>query len=163
MDCKRMLETYLRSEGVPFQTQRHPVAYTARAVAAAEHLPADLVAKVVVVFADGDPAMLVLPAAYDVDLDRAGDAIGAAVVRLAHEDELRVLFDNCAIGTMPPFGNLYDLPVYVDESLTREAHIVFQVGTHQDTMSLAYRDYARLVRPIVADFAFEPAEVTAGR
>jgi Ala-tRNA(Pro) deacylase len=158
-----MLESYLRSEGVPFHTQRHSVAYTARGVAAAEHLPYNLVAKVVVVFADAKPVMLVLPAAYHVDLVGAGAAIGAAAVRLAHEDELRVLFDNCVVGTMPPFGNLYDLPVYVDESLTRDERIVFQVGTHADTMRLAYRDYAHLVRPIVADFAAATAEFTATR
>jgi Ala-tRNA(Pro) deacylase len=54
---------------------------------------------------------------------------------------------------MPPFGNLYDLPLYVDRSLAEDETIVFDSGTHTDTMSMKYADFARLAKPIVAEFA----------
>ena len=54
---------------------------------------------------------------------------------------------------MPPFGNLYDLPVYVDVSLTEDPSIVFQAGTHTETMRIRYADFARLVKPTVLDIA----------
>jgi Ala-tRNA(Pro) deacylase len=54
---------------------------------------------------------------------------------------------------MPPLGNLYNVPVYVDRALTEDLEIVFQAGSHRDTMKIAYKDYARLVKPVVADFA----------
>jgi Ala-tRNA(Pro) deacylase len=162
MQCLQRLEAYLREQKVPFQIQHHPLAYTAREVAATEHLPTYLMAKVVVVFADGRPVMLVVPASLHVSLDQAGKAIGAAVARLAHEEELATLFPDCAIGAMPPFGNLYDLPVYVDRTLAQDEHMVFQAGTHADTMRMAYADFARLVQPAVAEFAFpRPALTTA--
>jgi Ala-tRNA(Pro) deacylase len=37
---------------------------------------------------------------------------------------------------MPPFGNLYGVPVVVDRSLAEEDTIVVQTGTHSDTLSL---------------------------
>jgi len=116
---------------------------------------------VVVVFADGQPVMLVLPASLHVSLDNAGKAIGATVARLAHEAELSTLFPDCAVGAMPPFGHLYDLPVYVDRTLTQDEHIVFQAGTHADTMRVAYADFARLVQPTVAEFAIPQPALTA--
>ena len=63
---------------------------------------------------------------------------------------------------MPPFGNLYGVPVYVDQTLTERAMIVFQAGTHTDTIRMAYADYARLVKPKVLDIVRE-ARAVAGR
>ncbi|HEU5317115.1 MAG TPA: flagellar FlbD family protein [Chloroflexota bacterium] len=153
MACREKLEQYLRSEGVPFEVRRHATAFTAQQVAESEHVPGKLVAKVIVVFAGGSPAMLVIPASYRADLDAAARALGVDSVRLAQEDDFETLFPDCEVGAMPPFGNLYDMPVYVDRSLAEDETIVVQAGTHTETISLTYADYARLVRPTVAEFA----------
>ena len=151
--CKDRLETYLRQQQVPYQTQHHPVAYTAQEVAASEHIPGRMLAKVVMVVADGKLAMIVTPATYQVDLGETAAALEANTVRLAREDEFAATFPECEVGAMPPFGNLFGLPVYVDRSLTRDETIVFQAGTHTDTMSMRYADYERLVNPTVMDLA----------
>ena len=153
MDCKERLETYLREQGVSYQTQHHAEAFTAQEIAALEHVPGRILAKVVMVVADGKLAMLVVPAPDHVDLVKAAEALGAKEARLAEEGEFASAFPDCEVGAMPPFGNLYDVPVYVDEALTQEPAIVFNAGTHTDTMSLAYQDFARLVRPEVVDLA----------
>jgi nicotinate phosphoribosyltransferase len=69
------------------------------------------------------------------------------------EDFLRSLGRLRFTGAVPPFGNLYGLPVYVDRTLAAEVVIVCQAGTHTDTVSLRLADFERLVRPVVADFA----------
>jgi Ala-tRNA(Pro) deacylase len=153
MQCKERLETYLRDEGVPFEVQHHPVAYTAQQVAASEHIPGKLLAKTVMVIADGKMVMLALPAPYRVDLESAAAVLGAKEVRLAHEAEFGAAFPDCEVGAMPPFGNLYGVPVYVDRALAEDETIVFRAGTHTDTMRLKCADCARLVRPTVAEFA----------
>ena len=76
-----------------------------------------------------------------------------AEARLAHEDEFSVLFSDCELGAMPPFGNLYGIPVVLDVSLTDDPEIVFQAGTHTDSMKIRYPDYVRLVRPQIVDVA----------
>ena len=109
-------------------------------------------AKVVIVVADGRTAMLALPAPLKVDLARAATALGAGEARLAREDEFERAFPDCELGAMPPFGHLYGLPLYVDRALAEQETIYFQTGTHTDTMSLRYADFARLTKPAVADF-----------
>jgi Ala-tRNA(Pro) deacylase len=112
-----------------------------------------MMAKVVMVLADGRMTMLVLPATHRVDLTRAQAALGATEVRVATEDQFANAFPDCEAGAMPPFGNLYEVPVCVDERLAEVDTIVFRAGTHQRTMSLKYGDFTQLVQPTVASFA----------
>jgi Ala-tRNA(Pro) deacylase len=152
VDCKDRLEAYLREKQVPFDVRHHPRAITAQEVAASEHVPGKMLAKTVMVLADGKMVMLALPAPYQVDVDKAGKVLGGEV-RLAHEEEFENTFPDCEVGAMPPFGNLYEVPVYVEAALAEDETIVFRAGTHTDTMSLSYADFERLVEPTIAEFA----------
>lgn len=149
--CK--VEQLLRDRHVPFVVHHHPLAYTAQEVAAAEHVPGRLVAKVVIAFADDRMVMLALPAPQKVDLLKFAEEVCTDNVRLASEREFAHVFADCETGAMPPFGNLYGMPVFVDKRLAADDRIVFQAGTHTDTIELNYAAYAELVHPRVADFA----------
>jgi Ala-tRNA(Pro) deacylase len=153
MECRDRLEQYLRENGVPFEVQHHPRAITAQEVAATEHVPGKMLAKVVMVLVDGEMVMLSLPAPYQVDLEKVGKVLGAEVARLADEEEFEGAFPDCEVGAMPPFGNLYGIPIYVEEALAEDETIFFRAGTHTDTMSVRYADYEQLVEPTVAKFA----------
>lgn len=159
MKCQEQLEHYLREHKVAYQIQHHPQAYTAQQIAECEHISGKKVAKSVVVSANGKLVMLVLSAACRVDLDKVRALLRAQDVSLAHEAEFQNTFPDCDVGAMPPFGNLYSLPVYVETSLTRQETIVFPIGTHTETMSLKYADLERLLQPAVADFALSPTLV----
>ena len=155
MDCKERLEAYFRENGVPFEVQEHRVAFTAQRIAASEHFPGRMFAKVVIAEEDGALVMLVLPASSAVDTRKASEVVGKPV-RLAAEREFAPRFPDCEAGAMPPFGNLYDMPVYVDHDLGASEKIVFQAGTHTATMSVPYAEFERLARPTVADLAVYP-------
>ena len=131
----------------------HALAYTAQEVAAAEHVPGRLVAKVVIAFADDRMVMLALPAPETIDLMKLAEEMCTDNVRLATEDEFASVFADCETGTMPPFGNLYGIPVFVDKRLAADDRIVFQAGTHTHTIELDYAAFADLVHPRIADFA----------
>jgi Ala-tRNA(Pro) deacylase len=149
MDCKDRLQAYFREHKVSFVTATHSEAYTAQEVAAALHVSGHQLAKVVIVWAGDDLTMAVVPASCRVDLRRAAEALGADKVRLASEAEFGGRFDDCRLGAMPPFGNLYDLPVVVDPALAEYDDIVFSAGTYTDSMKIAYDDFERLVKPKV--------------
>lgn len=161
MTCKDKLAAYLRENHVWFEAQHHRAAYTAQEVAASEHVPGQQVAKVVIAIADDALVMVVLPANRRADLVKLRAALGARSLRLADEHDFARRFSDCELGTMPPFGNLYDLPVYVDRMLAEDETIVFQAGTHTDTMRIRYADYARLARPTIVDITRSPSLATA--
>lgn len=153
MECKEKLEKYFRDNRVEFRTMSHQTAYTAQEVAAAQKVKGKQVAKVAMVNADGRIVMVVLPASHHIDFPKLQRALGAKETCLAEEKEFSELFSDCDTGAMPPFGNLYHMPVYVDQSLTEDPEIVFQAGSHRDTIKITYQDYARLAQPQVIDFA----------
>jgi Ala-tRNA(Pro) deacylase len=130
----------------------HPEAYTAQEVAAAEHFPGLQFAKVVIAEADGKHVMLVLPATARVDLVRLRSALGAKVVRLSREHEFASRFPDCEAGAMPPFGHLYDVPVYIDRGLGDQPRLVFNACSHRETVTMAAADYQRLAKPKTIEF-----------
>ena len=154
VEGKQRLVGFLKEAGVPFEEHEHQLAYTAQAVAEAEHVPGKTLAKVVIALADGELVMFVLPAPYRLDTEKAAAELGAAELRLAHENEFANRFPDCDVGAMPPVGKLYAMDTYVDKSLAEDEYIVFQAGTHTDTIRLKYADYARAAGPAVVDIAF---------
>jgi Ala-tRNA(Pro) deacylase len=141
------LEQFLHEQHTSYQTIHHARALTAQETAASAHIRGRLLAKTVMVNIDGRLAMVVLPAARRVHFGRLREATGAHDAALASESEFRDLFPDCEVGAMPPFGNLYGIEVYVDESLVTDDDIAFNAGTHTQVMRMPYREFERLVAP----------------
>ena len=144
---------FLDHHNVKYVAISHSVAYTAQGIAALTHISGKEVAKTVIVKLDGSLAMAIVPASSQVDLSRLKTATKATDVALATEQEFKDKFPDCQTGAMPPFGNLYDMPVYADESLTRDKEIAFNAGTHLELVRMAWDDFQRLVKPQMARFA----------
>jgi Ala-tRNA(Pro) deacylase len=151
MPVKKIKE-FLDTSGVKYIVVSHAPAYTAQEIAASAHIPGRELAKTVMVKLDGKMAMAVLPASYVVDFDRLKQAAGSSKAELATEDEFRSLFPECEVGAMPPFGNLYDIPVYAEKSLTEDEEIAFNAGSHKELFRMAYKDFEKLVKPKTSEF-----------
>ena len=155
--CVDRLKQYLTDHHVYFEVQEHRQVFTMQEVAAVLHEKGEHVAKVFIAAADGKPVMLVLPAPVQVDLDKVRALLKAKEARRAREFEFAQLFADCDVGAMPPFGNIYQVPVYIDRSLMEEPYIVFQAGTHHTTVKIAMSDYQRLANPVVGDIILRHA------
>ena len=147
------LDEYLKEKGVAFQSFEHPPAYTAQEVAAEEHISGNLIAKAVVVNADGNFAVCALPASYKLDMSKVAKVLKVKRVRLADEGEMAELFPDVEVGAEPPMGQLYDLPTLVDRHLADDEEILVQAGTHRQAIRMRYADYETLTKPKVADLA----------
>ncbi len=156
MSVTKRLKEYLDSNGVPYTLCTHRLAYTAQGVAAIQHVKGREMAKCVILRGDGKFFMAVLPASSKVDIETLQTALPYPQIRLATEYEFAVLFPDCEVGAMAPFGNLYGLEVFVDTQLTQDEEIVFNAGTHTDTIRMSYRDFDRLVQPTVLSLSRQP-------
>ena len=152
MPAKKLKE-YLNNNNIKYVTIFHSQAYTAQEVAATAHIPGKELAKTVMVKIDDKMAMAVLTAADKVDFDSLKEAVGASKVELASEQEFENMFPGCEIGTMPPFGNLYETQVFVEENLTEDTEIAFNAGSYTELIRLSYKDFERLVKPTVVKFS----------
>lgn len=144
---------FLDEHGVHFDVIPHREAYTAQGVAAASHVSGWSLAKVLIVREHGaSPFMVVLPASCRLDLPALSRLLGKEQLELLPEVEIGRIFPDCETGAMPPFGQLYGLPVYVDSCFPKEGDLAFQAGNHRETLRIRYADYERLVQPTVAEF-----------
>jgi Ala-tRNA(Pro) deacylase len=152
MPTKKLRE-FLDANKVKYRILTHSTAYTAQEIASLAHIRGQNLAKTVMVKVDGHIAMAVLPGYRHVDLALLRASARAKTAEVATEAEFRHLFPECETGAMPPFGNLYGMPVFVDESLTTDEEIAFSSGTHHELIQLSYADFSRLVQPTVLAFA----------
>ena len=153
MAILRSLKRLLDDGQVQYEVHAHPRTFTAKETAAADHVPPSEMAKVVVLRGHDRFLMAVMPASHMLDLDRLRETVGDRELTLASEREFADAFPSCEVGAIPPFGQLFGMPLWVDDSLGREKETVFNAGNHQETVHLAYRDFVRLAKPQFGEFS----------
>ena len=147
------LKEYLDKHLVKYIVISHSPAYTARGIAALSHIPGRELAKTVIVKLDGELVMAVLPASLRVDLALLKRATNANTAELASEGDFKDRFEECELGAMPPFGNLYGMDVIVDENLAFDREVAFNACSHRELIRLSWADFERLADPKIARFA----------
>jgi Ala-tRNA(Pro) deacylase len=153
----KKLKSFLDDKMVKYITINHSKAYTAQEIVAAAHIKGKKFAKTVLINVDGKMIMAVLPASYRVNLERLRSLLHAEHIEIAMEKEFEEIFPGCETGAMPPFGNLYGMPVYVAASLVAEDDIYFNAGSHTEMVKMRFTDYENLVDPEVIRFSYKPA------
>ncbi len=153
MNTLAKLKSYFDQNNVRYEVILHEEVFTAQELAQALHTPGREILKSVVVKADKSDRMAVLPASRKIDLTALKAVLKARNLSLTPEQELSSLFPETEAGAMPPFGNLYNMEVCVDESVTHDEYIVFNAGTHYEAVRMRYVDFERLVLPGVARFS----------
>jgi Ala-tRNA(Pro) deacylase len=156
MKILKRLKNYLDKNKVKYIIISHSPAYTAQDIAHSIHHTGKEIAKTVIVKNDNGYAMVVLPASNIINTNLLKIAMRSHKFELATENELEELFPDCPVGAIPPFGNLYNLNVFVSKHLSQKKEIIFNAGSRTDVLKMKYKDYKKLVNPTVDIFS-EPA------
>ncbi len=143
----RLLKNYLDENDTPYVSIQHSMAFRAIDIARSIHIPGRELAKTVIIKVNNELAMAVVPANYLVKLDILREALNTDNIELADEADFAQRFPDCEVGAMPPFGVLYDMDVYVAESLSEDEKIAFNAGSHLEVIQMNYKDYEGLVKP----------------
>ncbi|MCI0569358.1 MAG: YbaK/EbsC family protein [Myxococcaceae bacterium] len=152
------IRDYLQQHEVQASWHHHPRAVTASRLAQALHVSGRRVAKPVILRAGERFWMALIPSNEEVDVDRVAAVLGVENVRVAEESEFRNLFPDCELGSEPPFGGLYQLPVLMDERLADAPVLVFRGGSHEDAVEMRCEDFEELEHPRIGDIVWRPPE-----
>ena len=148
---------FLNEQHCPYRVTEHKPVYTAEQLATIEHVASRNVAKPVVIRADGHYYLCVLSADRKIDLYALQSQLHAKNVRLASEYEMKNLFGDSELGAEPPFGNLYDLPTLMDKHLAKDKEIVFQGGSHEQSVWISTKAYKKLANPTICSLSYPAA------
>lgn len=147
------LKNFLNEHKVHYDTIDHPLAYSARETSHVSHISERSLAKTVIVFVGNKMAMVVLGANDTVDFKNLRENLHENDISLATEKDFSRSFKDCEVGAMPPFGNLYNMDVYVEKSLANNKEIAFNAGSHTEIIKLAWQDFKKLVNPKILEIA----------
>lgn len=151
----------LRDAAVHYEVIPHHTNYTAQEAAQDTHTPGRQFAKTVVLWVDGAFVLAVLPAPRVIDLPALQKALGTTGVRLANEVEIAERFPESEVGAVPPFGPLFDVPVYINMNLRDDELVTFMAGRHRVSIRMRYGDLRRLAGAAALAFAHQPEWLAA--
>jgi Ala-tRNA(Pro) deacylase len=146
------LRAHLEQRHISYSPIYHLPTRAASFTAAVLRVPGKEVAKTVVFLAREKPFLAVLAACCYVDLKKLESVVGMPV-QLLGKEECGRLFADCDVSAIPPFGELYGLPVYMDQDLADSPEIIFSAGTRFDAIQMGNVDFVRLVKPHICSFA----------
>ena len=142
------LRELLDRQGATYAVLPAPSANPSAPAGRAPHTPPRSVARTMVIRQGSGLSLAVLPESLRLDLPRLSAALRDQV-RLADEREIAAAFPDCEAGAVPPFGILYGLKTYLDESLTHERHIIFHAGVRSVVIRMPFEEYRRVAAPVV--------------
>jgi Ala-tRNA(Pro) deacylase len=146
------LQLWLREAGVAFEVVEHPPVHTSAEAARARGTRLEQGAKALVVRADDRFVHCVLPAHRRADNAALRAIVGTRKLRFATRDELHVV-TGCEPGAVPPFGNLFGLPVLLDEALCANDRIAFNAGSTTVSIIMRCDDLIRVASATVCRFS----------
>jgi Ala-tRNA(Pro) deacylase len=147
---------WLEQHDVEYELHEHVPTFTARATATAEGVDPRTFAKVVAVSTDdGREALIVLDATDHVDLRKAARVLGAELVRLLTEVQLKGLAPGCDLGAMPAVGSLFGLGTYADYAVRDDPDISFNAGSHRFSARVDRASWERACGVVYGDLATE--------
>ena len=151
---QRVLE-YLKDNDVDFEVFSHPKVYSTVEEARVLGVDVDEVAKCLVVTGHGDRALIVVPGGRRISNNKIREATGNKHSRLETEDEMSDEFNDWELGAIPPLGDIFDFPVYVDSSIIGHETILFTAGSHTESIKMNTADFVNLIRPDIIDLSEE--------
>ena len=144
MNVAPRVQDYLAARQSAYEVLSHPRTGSSVQTARAAHVPADGLAKGVVVKDDGGYVLAVLPSSCHVVLSQLGRALHRMPLQLADETEFAALFGDCDRGALPPLGGVYGLPTIVDEALDAQPDVYFEAGDHEHLVHMTQAEFFRL-------------------
>ena len=142
----------LAESGIGYELIPHAHTETARAEARAVGVAPDEVAKTVIVRTAEGYARIVVPASERVSLGKVRAALGSdGETRLATEEELAAAYPEFELGAVPPLGGPAGDPVVVDRRLARRVELVFEAGSHDESVRVSTEDLLRLADARIGD------------
>jgi len=162
MDKK--LEKFLKENKIKYEIHEHKKVFTAHDEAQTQHVKTKEIAKVVLVKttpptpslikegAKGAFALVVVPAQKYVDFAKVKKGLKAKKVSMAKESDITKVLKT-KVGLIHPFGNLYELPVLLDNSLAKQKKLMASAGSYTESIELKVSDFTKMVQPIKGSFA----------
>jgi len=149
----RALKEFLVRSGIRFDVSEHVPVYTSEEAARVRGVELKTGVKALVLKTElGSFVVGLVAADKKIDLKKLARVVGAKRLQLASAQEVLKL-TGCEVGSVHPFGNLFDLPTYMDRSVLENDLVNFNAGLHTVSIQMRAKDLFKAIGPVVGDFS----------
>jgi Ala-tRNA(Pro) deacylase len=141
MSIAPKLQQFLDDSKAEYELVEHEPTKSSLETARSCDVPADRIAKSVLLDTDDGPLLAVLPSDRKVELSELRSELGHKP-SLVGEAQLKSVFDDCDFGAVPPVG--YGVTTIIDDSLTKQPDIYFEAGDHQSLVHMDRAEFSRV-------------------
>lgn len=151
------LVKYLENHGVDHDILEHRVVFTAIDAANTLKREMDKIAKSLLVKADKDYYLVILPADHNLDFEKVKKFVG----KLKSKDVKTVKIPGEKIvenalkvkaGTLSAFGNLHKVPVIMDKKFEKVKKAVFSSGSLNHSVEMGVKDFIKMEEALLGSF-----------
>jgi len=142
MSVAPKLQQFLDQAQADYELVEHAPTKSSLETAKSCAVPADRLAKSVLLDTEDGQLLAVLPSDRKVELSELRSELGHKP-RLASEDEIRQVFDDCDLGAVPPAG--YGVTTIIDDSLERQPDVYFEAGDHKSLVHMDRVEFSRVM------------------
>lgn len=136
---------------IKYKVFEHEPVFTSEQAAKVRNTDIKQGAKALIMIGDKKPLVIVISAAYKINTSKFKHLFKIRDLRMAAPEEVKQI-TGVEIGAVPPFGNIFTIPTYVDETLAENNIIAFNAGLHTKSIEMLYADYKKVVKPQVGSF-----------
>ena len=154
MNVLQEIKDLLAKNRINYKIIEHEPTPTSEVASQVRGTPLERGAKAIVLRSEGKFLMCVLPGNKKINFRKVKEIIGSRKLSLATSEEIKKV-TSCEIGGVPPFGNLFNIPVYIDKSLLKNEIIDFNAGLQTVSIEMKSEDLLRLTNAEVEDFTDE--------
>jgi aspartyl-tRNA synthetase len=146
------IEATLKNSHIPFDVYEHEPVHTSEEAAKVRKTNPHEGAKALVLYADGKPIMIIISGDMKVDMREFKHLYDIRDLRMATPEEV-IRLTGVAVGAVPPFGHLFGLPLYMDQSVRTNEYVAFNAGLHTKSIRMKETDWEIVAKPVSGEFS----------
>jgi len=167
MPIFKKLIKFLEENKIKYESVKHRTVYTAQDKAATLKVKPNIIGKTLVLKLDKRISIVLIPANKNLDKNKfsafvkhyGGSTVasregGKKVVKakkidFASEVVMKNRLKGVKVGAVPPFGNLWGLPTFVDKSLMLQPKIIVNGGDHNWSIKISPAAFKKIIPGLV--------------
>lgn len=149
MPIFKKLIKFLEENKVKYESVKHRTVYTAQDKAATLKVKPNIIGKTLVLKLDKRISIVLIPANKNLDKNKFKKVAKAKKLDFVSERVMKNQLKGVKIGAIPPFGNLWRLPTFIDKSLILNKKIIVNGGDYNFSIKISPAAFKKLIPDLI--------------
>src|SRR3989344_4286911 len=147
-----MIKDVLNKEKIDYEVLEHRPVFTSKEAAEVRGTELKQGTKALVLKTEEGFIQACVSGSKELDIEKLQKITLFKRIEMANAKDVRKA-TGCNIGSVPPFGNLFDLKTYFDKLIAENNIVAFNAGSHTRSIKMKAKDLVRIVNPVMGEFS----------